>query len=207
MTWLVQSETHNNGRYPTWKIKFKMYYVLKCECGRELTVTRKQAGQALLCECGQRVTVPTLRGLSALPPAAAPAPTGGARPISREEQARSVWSGWRGPAIALACAVFVVSGIATARFLYHRYSLDTSYTIETEVIAGNELFDLTTPEDLSLAWSDYQKLHLGPKDRPFFYRVSKFARDREISAAVSGTICLLSGLAALGVWFSARRKK
>ena len=184
-----------------------MYYLLTCECGRKFSVSRKQAGQELTCECGRTLDVPALRGFAALPTTTENPAAGDQQTVSRAERARSVWSGWRGPAIALAAAIFVVSGFATARFVYHRASLDTGYTAEVEIAAGNELFDKSSPEDLSLMWNDYQKLRLSVKDRPMFYRVALFARDREISAAISGTVCLLSGMAVCAIWLSARRRK
>jgi hypothetical protein len=182
-----------------------MFHLLTCECGREITVTRKQAGQELACECGRTLQVPTLRGFSELPVAAVPA-SEVAQATSSADQA-SVWSGWRGPAIAAASVVFLIAGFATARFLYHRSMVDPSYTSVEEIAAGNEFFDKSHPEELSYAWNDYQKLRLGPKDRPLFYRIQKFAEEREYSAMISGAICLSGGLVAGAIWLSARRKK
>ncbi len=183
-----------------------MNHLLTCECGREIAVTRKQAGQEIACACGKTLRVPTLRGFAELPVATSANPAGDGSD-SRQDQAASAWSGWRGPAIAVASAVFIIAGFATARFLYHRYSVDTSYTIEDEIVAGEELFDQSSPEELSYAWNDYQKLRLAGKDRPWFYRYEKFAQDRERSAMVSGTICLLGGFAAFGIWLTTRSKK
>jgi hypothetical protein len=44
-------------------------YLLPCECGREVVVTRAQAGDTVTCECGAKLSVPTLRGLAELRPA------------------------------------------------------------------------------------------------------------------------------------------
>lgn len=41
-------------------------YLLPCECGREVVVSRAQAGGTALCECGAKLSVPTLRGLAEL---------------------------------------------------------------------------------------------------------------------------------------------
>jgi hypothetical protein len=182
-----------------------MFHLLTCECGREITVTRKQAGQELACECGRTVQVPTLRGFSQLP--VAPVPAGAVAPGSSSADPGSVWSGWRGPAMAAASVVFLIAGFATARFLYQRSMVDPSYTAVDEIAAGNESFDRSHPEELSYAWSDYQKLRLGPKDRPLFYRIQKFAEDRQYSAMISGAICLAGGLVAGAIWLSARRKQ
>ncbi len=183
-----------------------MFHLLTCECGREITVTRKQAGQQLACVCGLTLQVPTLRGFSELPVAPAAA-TETAQARLPAEQASSAWSGWRGPAIAAASVVFLVAGFATARFLYHRFAVDPSYTAAEEIVAGNEFFDKSHPEELSYVWNDYQKLRLGPKDRPLFYQIQKFAEEREFSAMISGAICLSGGLVAGAIWLTARRKK
>jgi hypothetical protein len=42
---------------------------LPCQCGREVVVTRAQAGGTVTCECGAELNVPTLRGLAELRPA------------------------------------------------------------------------------------------------------------------------------------------
>lgn len=44
-------------------------YLLPCECGRDVVVTRAQAGDTVTCECGARLSIPTLRGLTSLRPA------------------------------------------------------------------------------------------------------------------------------------------
>jgi len=182
-----------------------MFHLLTCECGREITVTRKQAGQEIACACGRALRVPTLRGFSDLPLATTPA-TKAAQAGLPTDQALSVWSGWRGPAIAVASVVFLIAGFATARFLYHRYLVDPSYTAVEEIAAGNQLFDEAHPEELSLAWEDYRKLRLGPKDRPLFYVIQKFAEEREFNAKISGAISLSAALVAGAIWLSARRK-
>lgn len=44
-------------------------YLLPCECGRDVVVSRAQAGDTVTCECGAKLSVPTLRGLAELRPA------------------------------------------------------------------------------------------------------------------------------------------
>ncbi len=180
-----------------------MDHLLTCECGRKLTVTRKQAGQELQCECGRKLSVPTLRGFSELPVAAATS----AVSLSSSEAARSAWSGWRGPTFALAVGVALIAAVATARFLLQRSMLDTSYTAETEVERGNEIFDEYSPVELSLTWDDYQKFSFTRKMTPPFVQVKRYARDREVSAMITGGLCLASSLLAGGIWLSARRRR
>jgi hypothetical protein len=49
-------------------------YLLPCECGRKLTITKADAGERLPCECGRTVDVPTLREIQSLETVAAAAP-------------------------------------------------------------------------------------------------------------------------------------
>jgi hypothetical protein len=49
------------------------HYLLPCECGRKLEITKADAGEQLTCACGRKVDVPTLRGFETLATAAAPA--------------------------------------------------------------------------------------------------------------------------------------
>ena len=49
-------------------------YLLPCPCGRQVPVTRRQAGETVRCACGELLEVPTLLRLRSLPRAAEPAP-------------------------------------------------------------------------------------------------------------------------------------
>lgn len=180
-----------------------MYYLLTCECGIATTVSRTQAGQAMRCSCGRTLNVPNLRELATLPTAQAPEST----PLagSRTEQAQSVWLGWRGTAVALATALFVIAGLVTARYIYLRMAVDPSYTAENEIANGDEMFAKASPEELSFIWNDYQKVRLATKDPPMFHRIAKFAGEQERSAWLGGSVAAVGGLAALAIWLTAPR--
>jgi len=45
-------------------------YLLPCPCGRQVPVTRRQAGETVRCACGESLEVPTLLRLTSLPRAA-----------------------------------------------------------------------------------------------------------------------------------------
>lgn len=179
-----------------------MEYVLTCTCGRQHTVTNSQAGQELECECGKRVSIPTLRGLSQLPPALE-----GNQPPSDAKQMRSeAWGGWRGPTMALACAGLLISLGFTTRFVIQRIMAPTDYTSETEIARGDEMFDTYSPEDLSLVWENYREVGLGMKERPPYYLWQGYALARVYLAIISGSIAAVCGAVALGIWLSARKK-
>jgi hypothetical protein len=169
-----------------------MEHLLSCGCGRKIPVLRSQAGQELTCECGQRLQVPTLRGFADLPTAQAAA-------IPAASEARRAWGGWRGTIMALSLAVFVLFALPCAYFVFIRTQIDTSYTIETELAAGNANYDSFSIEQLAAEWSNFEKNGLGPKEKPWFFTLNLIAREQEILAAVTGAIATLAGLTALGV--------
>ncbi len=177
-----------------------MDHLLKCACGRELVVSRSQAGQEIQCDCGASIRVPTLRGFASLPPAQQAED----KPLA---EANTSWQGWRGPAIAFASAGFLIAASFCGWFLTQRLAIDTSYTADTEIVAGNELFEVYDPEDLSLVWDSFEKTGMVAKDRPEFFWWNLYAKERETLASISGAFAAGFGLLALGVWISARSTK
>lgn len=173
-----------------------MEHLLTCGCGRKIPVSRSQAGQELSCECGQRLQVPTLRGIAKLPSAQP-------ETIPTALAERRAWGGWRGTIMAISVALFVISVLPCAYFLFIRSQIDTSYTIEDEIARGNERYDAMPLENLVAEWSDFERTGLGPKDKPQFYWVNIIARENEILALITGTAAALSGLIAVGMWASA----
>ncbi|MCA9126232.1 MAG: hypothetical protein KDB22_04065 [Planctomycetales bacterium] len=178
-----------------------MGYLLNCDCGREHTVQTSQAGQEIACQCGQTVKVPTLRSLTTLPPAE---PEKSSRKNVVDSQ--GIWQGWRGPAIAMCSAACLVAGAFASWFLLQRALIDTSYNADEEIARSNLVFDEYSPEELSLVWNSYEELGLGPKVRPEFYAWNSYAKAREYLALINGSISGFFGLAALCIWFSARRR-
>lgn len=105
--------------------------------------------------------------------------------------------------MALASAVVVIAGFAAARFALQRYSVDTSYTAESAIEAGNGILDTYGPLDLTIVWSEYATKGMGPKKRPDFYLWNKYARERSMLAGISGGISLLFALIAAAIWITA----
>ncbi len=174
-----------------------MDYLLSCDCGPEFTLNPSQAGQEIPCACGKSLSVPTLRGLSQLPRATKEENTP-AKAVGKRQ-----WAGWQGPVIAAAFAGFLISLGCAGWFGLQRSMVDTSYTIESEIEAGDELFDTYSPEELSLVWNNYEEVGLGPKDPPDFFLWNLYAADRTKYAAISGSIAAVSGLIVVAVWLSA----
>jgi hypothetical protein len=177
-----------------------MDHLLKCECGQTHVVSRSQAGQEINCECGATIRVPTLRGIAKLPPAQP------AESVLAVEKS-SIWQGWRGPAIALASAGFLIAVAFCGWFTTQRLGIDTSYTAESEIAGGDELLETYDPEDLSLVWDNFEKAGMVTKDRPEFYWWNKYADERATLAKISGAIAAGFGVLAIGIWLSARSPK
>ncbi len=176
-----------------------MEHLIICECGQSLRVTRSQAGQELTCGCGKIIKVPTLRGLAELP--VAPDSSMPESPTNR-----ATWGGWRGTLLAIFVALCVVSAIPATYFLLQRTMLDPSYTVESEVEAGNQNFDEQGMKQLAVVWINYETSGLGEKQKPDFYYYNRFAKERETLAITFGSIAAVFALAAVGVWVSARQR-
>ncbi len=173
-----------------------MDHQLTCTCGKIIRVSRSQAGQELACECGQKLQVPTLRGFGQLPLA-------DSEPNATAVAERKAWGGWRGTIFATACAVFVLSFLPCAYYLYIRSQIDTSYTVADEIAAGNSNYDAMGMEMLVAEWTRFERSGLGPKNKPTFYWMKQFARENEILAMVTGSIAALSMLVGAAAWITA----
>jgi hypothetical protein len=177
-----------------------MDHQLTCTCGKIIRVSRSQAGQELTCDCGQTLQVPTLRGFAQLPLADSQAAAG-------SSSERKAWGGWRGTILAVACALFVISALPCAYFLFIRSQIDTSYTMQDEIEAGNANYDLMGIEMLVAEWTSFERSGLGPKNKPPFYWMKVVARENEILAAVTGTIAAIAAATATGAWITAPKTK
>ncbi|GAB5403585.1 MAG: hypothetical protein Aurels2KO_18160 [Aureliella sp.] len=176
-----------------------MQYRLSCpECQKVHLVSTVQAGDEIQCSCNAIVHVPLLREMKSLPSALEEEAT------AKREKTASVWKTWRGPAIAITTGIGVVFAFVTLRFLLQLAVLDTSYTMETEISAGNELFDQYSPEELSLVWNNFEEFGIGPKQMPDYEVVRRFALARKSLATVNGSIAGGFFFAAFGIWLSAR---
>lgn len=175
-----------------------MDHLLTCSCGVEHTVSKSQAGQEILCECGNPIAIPTLRGFADLPTAES------AVPPSRDRT--TIWQGWRGPCMAIFTGLFLIAAFMATWFFIQSKMFETNYTAETEIVAGEELFDLYGPSELSMVWNDYEIYGLGRKSRPGFYVWAKYAQERMVLCMIAGTVAGTFGCLAAGVWISARLK-
>ena len=121
------------------------------------------------------------------------------------DASRTPWSGWRGPTIALAAAGFLISAALCGWYGFQRSRIDTSYTADSEIAAGNELLAEYDPEQLSDIWRAFAKMSLRTKTPPPFHQWNLYASILERRALTSGAIAALFALVFLGVWFTTPR--
>lgn len=179
-----------------------MEYLLKCECGLEHRITKSQAGQEIECSCGQKLTAPTLRGISKLPQAPLENQPAG----TQTQDKASAWNGWRGPTMAAATAIMLISGGFSIRYLMQRSSIDTSYTMETQITLDSELIAKADPRQLDVAWNEFAGYTMSQKRPPNYFLWNRYAEERENLAKITGGIAAFFGLIATGIWFSAKRQ-
>ena len=188
--------------------------LLSCECGKTHRVSRSQAGQEIKCDCGKILSVPTLRGLANLPLAESSPQTPGesssrhtGRAVTRGDRAASPggWQGWRGITMALAMAGCLIASVSCGWFSLQRWLVDTSYTVEQEIAAGEKAFDELDPNALSSVWYSFGQMGLRDKQYPIFYWARLYAEQRVQFAQTAGGIAL--GFAAIGlvVWLTTKK--
>ncbi len=190
--------------------------LLICECGKAHRVSRSQAGQVIQCDCGANLSVPTLRGLSDLPlaetyPQAAgelsARQTGTVAARKSATPAAGGWQGWRGITMALAMAGCLIASIFCGWFSLQRWRVDTSYTAEQEIEAGEKAFDELDPYALSSVWYTFGQMGLREKQYPIFFWARLYAEQRVRFAQIAGGIAI--GFAAIGlvVWLTTKKSK
>ncbi len=179
--------------------------VLSCECGKEHHVSSSQAGQEIQCSCGKILPIPTLRRLRDLPLASAPTEQP-ATAANRGDLSRRQWQGWRGVALAIAMAGFSIAAIACGRFTLQRAMINTSYTAEQELQAGEAMIDALDPNGLSGMWYSFGQMDMRFKGYPDFYLIQLYAAERTQYALIAAAIA--AGFAAIGVviWLTNRKK-
>lgn len=184
--------------------------LLSCECGQTHRVSRSQAGQEIKCVCGKVLSVPTLRGLSDLPLAESEAQGSGqstARVTTRGAPVSSKggWQGWRGITMALAMAGCLIASVLCTRFSLQRWLVDTSYTAEQDIEAGNQALDSLDPNALSSVWYTFGQMGLRNKQHPNYYWARLWADQRVQFTQIAGGIAI--GFAAVGLvlWLTTKK--
>lgn len=174
--------------------------LLSCTCGEKIVVSQAQAGQQVSCgSCGAVVQVPTLRGLSELPPAQEAV-------SSKPAPKTDTWS-WRGPVMAACLAGVLGFGIYSAReFNFYRLTrtnMNAAIHIQVETQGVDEM----SPDALLTLWDDYSKLSLGPKRPPEYKLYNDFSDKSFRAGSITAAVTVLLAVIAAGMVLSAKKAK
>ena len=172
-------------------------YLLKCDCGSELIITTRDAGQNLTCDdCQQTVVVPTLREIKNLKPNADSSGT--------VDQTRTLknaeWSAKTGYLFGVltivALATFVTGGIQS----YHAYQYSLIENLSQRGLEeGDSLIAGMGPLQLYEAWNTVKELKLLAPETSEYQRAQvdlKRAMNAAIICYIIGGLCII-GLAVI----------
>ena len=117
-------------------------YQLRCECGQELEICERQAGQELVCSCGKNSVIPTLRQIRELPLAA---------PAVAASRPSTAWSYQRGILFSLGTLLLLTCLPMLAYVGWQRSQVDLSQP-ELDKIEYQVDIDLLSPVDTLELW-------------------------------------------------------
>lgn len=166
-------------------------YYLPCTCGKNVVVDSALAGATTNCQCGRTLQVPTLRELRLLQPvvAATPAPT------KAQSSARPM-----GCLFGALLAAAVIAGLSAFGAWFLRQQIDTSYTIEKDLVEGNKKIDGMAVDQAYELWKNFDQVGLGPPQPPPYIRAllmaGRLERITQIAAAVSALCIIAAGAVA-----------
>lgn len=186
-----------------------MEYLLNCDCGKELRVTKSQAGQELPCSCGASVKIPTLRALTALPTAevADEGSESQSSKKSRSGEKSAAWSGWRSPALAISVLLLLISVITTGYWISQAIRNDLGVSTEAFIAGSDSAIEAYGPGELSIAWNDFQQIGLKNRTSPTFHLYNLYVEQQWAKAKYGGIVIGVLALLTLAITFSAKLSK
>ena len=178
-------------------------YLLKCECGTDLVVSNRDAGQNLVCDdCGTEVVAPTLREIKNLP---IHEPVDGSDAdgnlyFTNVPAASSDWSAQTGYLFSgltiLTLIAFVIGGIKS----YHAYEHSLVEDVSQQgMIDGDKMIAGMGALQLYEAWNTVKELKLMAPESSDYQRAQAKLRDAmniAIVCYIVGGICVI-GLAVI----------
>ncbi len=184
-------------------IPMPQHYLLTCDCGQQLTIQVRQAGETRTCACGRVVEIPTLRDIRQLPFA----------PDSVATPARvGSWSLAHGVAFALAIPVFLICLGLIGHAVYQRHTL-SKIPIPTlmdvlkyspDDINRADIDSLTLEQTWTTVWKPLRDAELSRQRPPNHVLGKELSRQLFTRIAIAGVVALLA-LATVGITlFSAR---
>ena len=172
-------------------------YLLKCDCGSELIITTRDAGQNLTCDdCQKTVVVPTLREIKNLKPN-----EDSSRTVDQTRtQKNAEWSAKTGYLFGVltivALAAFVTGGIQSYRA--YQYSLTEDFSPQM-LEEGDSLIAGMGPLQLYEAWNTVKELKLLAPETSEYQRAQvnfKKSMNAAIICYIIGSLCII-GLAVI----------
>ncbi|MCH2362226.1 MAG: respiratory nitrate reductase subunit gamma [Pirellulales bacterium] len=172
-------------------------YLLKCDCGSELIITTRDAGQNLTCDdCQKTVVVPTLREIKNLKPN-----EDSSRTVDQTRtQKNAEWSAKTGYLFGVltivALAAFVTGGIQSYRA--YQYSLTEDFSPQM-LEEGDSLIAGMGPLQLYEAWNTVKQLKLLAPETSEYQRAQvnfKKSMNAAIICYIIGSLCII-GLAVI----------
>ena len=172
-------------------------YLLKCDCGSELIITTRDAGQNLTCDdCQETVVVPTLREIKNLKPN-----EDSSRTVDQTRtQKNAEWSAKTGYLFGVltivALAAFVTGGIQSYRA--YQYSLTEDFSPQM-LEEGDSLIAGMGPLQLYEAWNTVKELKLLAPETSEYQRAQvnfKKSMNAAIICYIIGSLCII-GLAVI----------
>jgi len=167
-------------------------YLLKCDCGSELIITTRDAGQNLTCDdCQKTVVVPTLREIKNLKPN-----EDSSRTVDQTRtQKNAEWSAKTGYLFGVltivALAAFVTGGIQSYRA--YQYSLTEDFSPQM-LEEGDSLIAGMGPLQLYEAWNTVKELKLLAPETSEYQRAQvnfKKSMNTAIICYIIGSLCII----------------
>ena len=172
-------------------------YLLKCDCGSELIITTRDAGQNLTCDdCQKTVVVPTLREIKNLKPN-----EDSSRTVDQTRtQKNAEWSAKTGYLFGVltivTLAAFVTGGIQS----YHAYQYSLTEDFSPQMLEeGDSLIAGMGPLQLYEAWNTVKQLKLLAPETSEYQRAQvnfKKSMNAAIICYIIGSLCII-GLAVI----------
>lgn len=163
-------------------------YLLPCECGKEIAVDVKQAGQQIACECGRLLEVPTLRGVRELEPV---------REIGPSSRQTADWNSSRGMIFAGSLILFAIGG-AVSYLGYAGLRATPNVSREVERESFDKSIDAMSLDEMYETWKNVRTHGLGPRGQDMFVEIRAFRTGRQRMLTIGIVLCVVGSLGAIG---------
>ena len=171
-------------------------YLFTCECGEQIAILPRQAGESRSCQCGGQIVLPTFREIRQLPTL---------ETDETKEKAKANWTIGHGLAFSFGIPILLI-GLCWLGYDAWRYNrLNTEApTVEDLIAASPDYLTQLDFEQLSLVdsyeqvWKPLEKLALRTRPTPGFVQRREFAKYLIRRMSIAGGGAALGLLLALG---------